>query len=277
MNASQEHLARLQTQQKELAAGQTYDRIVAALNPSEWQTAEKLLYDNQQFLSRHLAGERVQNTLGLNAFFREIDAGDRFSQAAPASVQNLESALMFYQRAEKKAQALPAAIDIEFIYRLKINESQRLLTKLQAAEQEFAAARNARAAAIATPVKPAAPAEIIDRKTALKGAMKNFKTRDYASSFNHFEKVYSTQIASLKRSGNKSIRGLLSLPVRHRAEVIFLIELDRLKKENEDDEDLVKEGLEIMYESVDNGEGPWSIIPESKRRKIKRHIEKYGE
>ncbi len=277
INASQEHLARLQTQQKELAAGQTYDRIVAALNPSEWPTAEKLLYDNQQFLSQHLAGERVQNTLGLSAFFREIDAGDRFSQAAPASVQNLESALMFYQRAEKKATALPAAIDVEFIYRLKIDESQRLLAKLQAAEQKFAAARNARAAAIAAPVKPAAPEKTVDRKTALKGAMKNFNTRNYTSSLNHFEQVYSTQIASLKRSGNKSIRGLLSLPVRHRAEVIFLIEIDRLKKENEADEDLVKEGLEIMYESVENGEGPWSIIPASKRRKIKRHIEKYGE
>jgi len=97
------------------------------------------------------------------------------------------------------------------------------------------------------------------------------------SSLNHFEKVYSTQIASLKRSGNKSIRGLLSLPVKNRAEVIFLLELDRLKKENEGDEDLVKEGLEILYESVDNGEGPWAVTPASKRRKIKRHIEKYIE
>jgi hypothetical protein len=277
INASQEHLARLQTQQKELAAGQTYDRIITALNPSQWQTAEKLLYDNQPFLSRHLAGERIQNTLVLIAFFREIDAGDRFSTTTPASVQNLESALMFYQRAEKKAGALPAAIDVEFIYRLKIGESQRLLTKLQAPEQEFAAARNARTAAVAAPVKPAAPEEIVDRKTALKGAMKNFKTRDYTSSLNHFEKVYSTQIASLKRSGNKSIRGLLSLPAKNRAEVIFLLELDRLKKENEGDEDRVKEGLEILYESVDNGEGPWAVTPASKRRKIKRHIEKYIE
>ena len=209
--------------------------------------------------------------------FKEIDAGDRFSKAEPASVQDLDSALMFYQRAEKKAGALPAAIDVEFIYRLKIDESQRLLAKLQTPEQEFAAARNARTAAVAAPVKPAAPEEIVDRKTALKGAMKNFKTRDYTSSLNHFEKVYSTQIASLKRSGNKSIRGLLSLSVRHRAEVIFLLELDRLKKENEDDEDLVKEGLEMLYESVDNGEGPWAITPASKRRKIKRHIEKYVE
>ena len=97
------------------------------------------------------------------------------------------------------------------------------------------------------------------------------------ASLNHFEKVYSTQIASLKRSGNKSIRGLLSLPAKNRAEVIFLLELDRLKNENEGDEDLVKEGLEILYESVDNGEGPWAVTPASKRRKIKRHIEKYVE
>ena len=30
-----------------------------------------------------------------------------------------------------------------------------------------------------------------------------------------------------------------------------------------------------LYDTIDNGQGLWSIIPESKRRKIKRHIEKY--
>ncbi|MBW1754523.1 MAG: hypothetical protein JRJ46_15940, partial [Deltaproteobacteria bacterium] len=59
--------------QQQLTAGQTYDRIVAALNPSEWQTAEKLLYGNQQFLNQNLDAERQQNTALLAAFFKDID------------------------------------------------------------------------------------------------------------------------------------------------------------------------------------------------------------
>ena len=254
---------------------------MAALNPSEWQTAEKLLYDNQQFLSRHLTGERIQNTLGLIAFFREIDAGDRFSTTTPASVQNLESALMFYQRAEKKAGALPAAIDVEFIYRPKINESQHNITQIQAEEQkakelEMVSARSPQAESKVALQQPE-PAEKILRATRLKMAMKDFNTRNYASSLNHFQKVYGRQIAALRYTGRTQIRALLSLPTKHRAEIIFLTELSRLRKNNDDDVDLVKEGLEILSESVEDGGGRWSIIPQSKRRKIILHIEKYGE
>jgi hypothetical protein len=67
----------------------------------------------------------------------------------------------------------------------------------------------------------------------------------------------------------------LSLPTKHRAEVVFLLELDKLKRKTDNDEELIREGLQELYDKIENGEGLWSIIPESKRRKIKRHIEKY--
>ncbi|MBL7180906.1 MAG: hypothetical protein ISS65_12000 [Desulfobacterales bacterium] len=268
--------------QQEVLAWETYDRIITALNPSQWQDAEKLLYDNQQFLSEHLDAERKQKTAGLVAFFTEIDEGDRLGTATPESVQNLESALMFYQRAETKANSMPAAIDVVFIPRLKTAETQGRIAKLNAVEKEFVAARNAKAATITTSKapepseKPEPIEKIVDRDTEIKVAMKDFKTRDYVSALNHFENIYSSQIANLKQPGDKSIRGLLSLPLKHRAEVIFLIELDRLRKENNNDEELIKQRLEMIYENIDNGEGLWSIIPESKRKLIKRHIEKYG-
>ena len=277
---SQQRLAQLEIRQKELVAGETYNRIITALNPSRWQDAEKLLYDNQQFLSEHLDQERKQNTARLSAFFAEIDEGDRLSRATPESIQTLESALMFYQRAETKAKSMPAAIDVMFIPRLKVDESQHRIAKLKAPEKELVAVRNAKTEAITpskAPSKAPQPSEkILDSDTETKVAMKDFMTRDYTSALHHFENIYGSQIANLKQSGDKQIRGLLSLPIKHRAEVIFLIELDRLKKENNNDEELIKQGLEMIYPKIDSGEGLWSIIPESKRKTIRRHIEKYG-
>ena len=136
---SQQRLARLQSRQKELSAGETYDRIIAALTPAEWQTAEKLLYDNQPFLSEQLDAERKQNIARLSAFFAEIDEGNRLGSAMPASLQNLEAALQSYQLAETKAKTLPAGIDVLFIPRLKIGESQQRLARLQSRQKELLA------------------------------------------------------------------------------------------------------------------------------------------
>jgi len=275
INASKGRIAELQAQEKQLLAVQTYDRIITALNPSQWQDAERLLYENQQFLNQHLTGERPQNIIGLVAFFSEIDAGDRFSNATPESIHNQESALTFYQRAEQKAQALPADIDVAFILRIKIDESQGRLDKLRASEQEFVAARSAKTESMPPPEKPKSTFKKLAPKRAVKVAMKDFRTRKYDSSFKHFETAYSSQIAKLKQSGRKRIGGFLSLPTKHRAEVVFLLELDRLKRKTDNDEELIREGLQELYDTIDNGAGLWSIIPESKRRKIKRHIEKY--
>jgi len=250
INASQGRIAELQAQQKQDLAVQTYDRIITAINPSQWQDAEKLLYENQQFLNQHLAGERAQNILGLIAFFGEVTAGDGFSNATPESIHNQESALMFYQRAEQKAQALPADIDVAFIPRIKIDASQGRLDKLRAAEQEFVAARSAKAETMAPSEKPKTTFKKLEPKKAVKVAMKDFSKRNCDSSFNHFETVYSPQIAKLKRSGRRRIGGLLSLPAKHRAEVVFLLELDSLKRKNDNDEELIREGLQELYDTM---------------------------
>jgi len=275
INAGKGRIAELQARQKQDLAVQTYDRIITSINPSQWQDAEKLLFENQQFLNQHLTGERAQNILGLIAFFGEVTAGDGFSNATPESIHNQESALMFYQRAEQKAQALPADIDVAFIPRIRIDASQGRLDKLRAAEQEFVAARSAKAEAMAPSEKPKTTFKKLEPKKAVKVAMKDFSKRNYDSSFNHFETVYSPQIAKLQQSGRRRIGGLLSLPAKHRAEVVFLLELDSLKRKTDNDEELTREGLQELYDTIDNGQGLWSIIPESKRRKIKRHIEKY--
>ena len=139
IDESKGRLAQVQTQQKQLSADETYDRIIAALNPAQWQAAQTLLFENQQFLSEHLGATRKQHSDQLIAFFKEVDEGDRLEQAAPESIQSLESALMFYRRAEQKAQALPADIDVAFIPRLKINESQERIAKLQRRQKELLA------------------------------------------------------------------------------------------------------------------------------------------
>jgi len=46
-----------------------------------------------------------------------------------------------------------------------------------------------------------------------------------------------------------------------------------LIKKNKGDKDLVREGLLDLYDRVEGGSGPWSIIPEVKKSKIMRHID----
>ena len=75
----------METREKKRLAGERYDRIIAALNPSEWQSAETLLFDSQKFLNEYLDDERKQNTTRLSAFFKEIDEGERQPNASKSS------------------------------------------------------------------------------------------------------------------------------------------------------------------------------------------------
>jgi hypothetical protein len=54
-----------------------------------------------------------------------------------------------------------------------------------------------------------------------------------------------------------------------------LIELDRLREENDHDEELIRESLGELYDSIENGEGVWAVIPGSKRAKIQKRIDNY--
>lgn len=86
-------------------------------------------------------------------------------------------------------------------------------------------------------------------------------------------KVFNKQIRNIRHGGKRQIYGILGLPVKCRAEIVFLIELDRLTKNNKNNKEAIERGLEEINESIDNQEGLWVIIHnESKRRMIQRHI-----
>ncbi len=265
-----------------LLATETYNKILDGLNPAEWEDARKLLYDNRRFLAQQLDDDPKANTEKLIGFFREIDTGDQIIIDQPLTADNLASSLMFYERAQQKAEALPDSIEVAFIAQLKINENNNLRSKLEAEKQELLAAQRAEAE-YETPLKePEAEKveqyEIDDKKYTrsekINQALKYFKERNYVSSLTWFEKVYIKQINNIKHGGKKQIMGILALPIKYRAEIIFLIEFERLKGKNGDtDEELFHAGLEDLYDNIENGTGLWAIIPESKRNKIIKHID----
>ena len=105
--------------------------------------------------------------------------------------------------------------------------------------------------------------------------MKSFSAQNYDLSLKYFNKVYDRQIGKLKKAGKKQSFAVLSVPPRVRAEIIFLVQLDLLKKQAIGDDDVVRDGLMDMQADVESGSGPWSIIKERKRSKILKHIERY--
>ncbi|MBU0988400.1 MAG: hypothetical protein KKH68_14215, partial [Proteobacteria bacterium] len=137
---SRSRIAQLKTlKQAELAAA-TYSQVIAALNPAQWQQAQKILYDNRQLFAEHLDDPRKQNTNLLIAFFGEIDQGDRLSALTPLTAGSLESAIEFYRRAEQKAATMPPAIDVTFIPPVKIEQSRSRIAQLKTLKQEDLAA-----------------------------------------------------------------------------------------------------------------------------------------
>jgi len=129
----------LETMNKEQLAGETYDRIIASLTPVEWEEAKKLLYDNSQVIKEYLDKERQENIKMLIGVFQDIDEGDQFSRKLPETAESLETALVLYQRAEQKAKALPAGIDLLFITNLKIKNSLDRKAMLDARNKELMA------------------------------------------------------------------------------------------------------------------------------------------
>ncbi len=274
--------SKLEAEKQHVLAAETYNKILDGLNPSEWEYARKLLYDNRQFLTEQLDENQKANTNKLIGFFKEIDTGDQIIIDQPLTTDNLTKALLFYERAQEKVEALPESIDIAFIAQLKINENNNLKTKLEAKRQELLAAQRAEAEYETSLKKPDVEKvdqyEIAEKKYTrsekINQAAKYFKERNYVSSLTWFEKVYTKQINNIKHGGKKQIMGILALPIKYRAEIIFLIELDRLMGKNKnDDDELIREGLEELYDNIENGIGLWAIIPESKRNKIIKHID----
>ncbi len=118
----QKRRALLETGNKKILAQKTYSRIISFINPSEWQNARNLLFDNRQLLTDYLENEPKANTEHLIQFFRNVDEGDRLESDMPENLKNLDLAISFYERADQKAKALSSGIDVLFITQLKTRE-----------------------------------------------------------------------------------------------------------------------------------------------------------
>ena len=133
-------------QQQKRLAKETYDKVILALNPSDWESAKNLLYEKQILLTKHLDTELRQNALRFIEFFRDIDGGDRLSGAQPETLRNLESALSFYQRANNKSEEFPPDVDMSFLSQLRINQTGDRIAQMEKIRQETMAAKSAKAA-----------------------------------------------------------------------------------------------------------------------------------
>lgn len=274
----------LEAKNKEALAGERYEQILSALNPAEWEKGQKLLYDNQQFLREHLDQKRKGNVETLVRFFRDIDEGDRISNVQPETLKSVETAIKFYREAEERVKPLKASIDLIFITEKKVNEGMKRMSLLEAKEQALRAPKVAKVEPTRPPARRSSDAVRIeipeesdkkyDRNTQILYGLREFDRKDYTASLNHFMKVFRRQINNIKQGGKKQVYGVLALPVECRAEIIFLVELDRLINEsNITDKAEVISRLEEISESIENREGLWVIIRDaSKRRKIRRHI-----
>lgn len=273
----------LEKRNQQLLAADTYASMLAALNPNEWEKAKSLLNDNRELFDNYLDTARKRGADDLGAFFRDIDEGRKLADKQPETIGSLEQAMSVYRRAEEKAQALPPDMDVRFLAELKIEEIDSRRAALEKRESERLAAESAAAASAAAlakkkqaRVEKALPAaEKIDRGMLVKEAEQSFDTGDYQSAYDYYSRAYSKQIEKLNQGGKKQLSGLLGLPSKYRAQIIFLNELERLKKKHNNNQALIRRDLEELTLQIENREGMWVIIPETRRAKILERIAEY--
>ena len=276
----------LETRRKQALAAKTFGEITAALNPSDWQTASKQALDKMKLLTDYLEPD-PQETAGLLIdFFRDIAEGDRIGFQRPESDETLDGALAMYRQAEEKAISLSSRLDVMFIAEERINGISARKQTLYEQQQALMAAQQAAAPPPqpvyqqSAPVRRSTPAaepfdDTVDPQRAIELAMQNFNKRRYDYSLRYFMKAYEGPIGKMKKGGKRQVVGLLGLPPKYRAEVTFLVALDRLKKDAGGDKAIVREGLIDVLDQLENATGPWSIIMEQKKNKIRKHIERY--
>ncbi len=367
-------------EQKRLA-NETYDRVIASLNPEGYEGAKRLLNNNMQLFEETLDQDKKENVKTLMSFFQDIEEGDRLGAGIPETEELLDNALTLYESAEKKAKSLPASINVLSLASQKIDlyhnkkallaearlkkearlaeeaklkeearlaeearikeearlaEEARLKEEARLAEEarikeearieeearlaeEVRLKEEARLAeearikeearlaeetrfkeeaakeeeptreevkiASEEPVKEIASGvaaekeavamEKYDRDAMILLAMKDFDDKKYTSSWDNFKKIFRDQINKISQGGKNQVLGVLALPVECRAEVFFLIELDKLKN-SDDGNGITEQGLEEIKNRIDNKEGLWVIMGESsKTKKIKKHISQF--
>jgi len=131
LKATANRQAALATQLQARQAAQAWDTLLVSLNPSEWQAAQQQLYANRTLLTTHLSPENKTAMVTLVDIFTSLDEGDRLVNRQPATMENLETAAGFYQRAAQKAATLPQTIDVGFITALKNGNLKKLKGKLE--------------------------------------------------------------------------------------------------------------------------------------------------
>jgi hypothetical protein len=254
--------------EQQVLAKETYDKVILSMNPSAWETAKALLLENQILLTEHLDAERKTNALNFIEFFRDIDGGDRLSSEQPESLRNFESALMFYQRANQKSEIFPPGVDMSFLSQLRINQTADRIAQMEKMRQQAMVTEAARApqpqlAALSDTPDPRS----LDRKSALRWGVKQFKGKQYISSLSYFERVYSGQIQSIKQG--KQLAGLLALPEKLRPVVIFLIEYEKAIVKFDNDSTMA---IEAIMEDIGIARGMWGGISEAKRNMIVKYV-----
>jgi len=250
--------------------------MLAALTPADWQKGRAMLTEHQVLFSEALAPQQLAAVNNLNAFFGDVDEGIRLSRLQPESIASLDKADAYFKQAEAKAGAMPAGIDVRFLPGMMLTDNKTRRAALQKQQQDrLAAAAVLKKAAPEKIAQPQISGQKLDRKTLSKQAQGEFKNKNYESAFSTYSTAFNRQIDNINKGGSKQISGLLSLPPRHRAEIVFLIELDQLKKRFNNDHGQVRSGLGELSQRIDEKQGLWVVIPEVRREHIKQIIENY--
>ena len=254
--------------QAKARAERLYGQILEQLTPSQWKSARGLMGTHASLLQSSLDGERREALMALDRFFSEIEEGDRLGAIRPATRANMENAAMFYGRAETKAAALPASVDIRFLPKMRLNEIKGKLAAQDAYER-----RMADRAAQSPGQAPALLSGVTDQE-AIKFALKDFKSGDYSMALKRFSQVYYMQIGMMRKKGMMRLQGVMGLPDKHRAEVVFLVELEAvISKSDSPDEFAMEDALQAMSNRILEGRGMWGVISQDRRDKMASRLE----
>ena len=277
-------IARLEGKNRQLQAQQIFNRIIAALNPGEWETARNMLYENGEFLTSNLKPDQKGVNGKLVRFFRDIDEGDRLNGNSPETVNDYENILNFYRHAEEQTKTFPSVIDVQFISKVRIDKIQDIIDQLGTKSREKSSFRKEEKAPTMTEVSEKSELELALAKvpsgesynsdTQMELGLKEFEGRNYDLAMNHFIKGFRKQITNISKGGQNQVRGILGIPIACRGEVIFLVELYRLKdSKNKGNAADIQAGLNAIGSRLENKEGLWAIVrSSSKRQKILQHI-----
>jgi len=235
-----------------------------------------MINEHQLLFTEALAPEQLAAVNNLNAFFGDIDQGLRLSHLKPESIGNLDQADAYFKKAALKANAMPSAIDVRFLPNMMLTDNKSRRAALEKRRKDVLAAAALPKKTVPEKIaQPQISEQKLDRKTLSKQARGDFKNKNYESAFSAYSMAYNHQITNIKKGGSKQISGLLSLPPRYRAEIVFLIELDQLKKKYNNDQGLIRSGLEELSQRIDEKQGLWVVVPEVRRERIREVIENF--